>query len=104
RVLVAASDNLGDGVSTSEVYDPINDSWSAPEALNDRHCSAATTKLPDGRPLIVSGNNCAGTTATLSAEYFGSANVFIGVAPSAWPAYRHASQNTRATTVRRHGH
>ncbi|MEO6044680.1 MAG: hypothetical protein ABIQ47_12260, partial [Tepidiformaceae bacterium] len=71
-VLIATSDNLGDGVATSEVYDPISNSWSTPVAMNSFHCSAATTRLRDGRPLVISGNTCTSPTGNLTAEYYGA--------------------------------
>lgn len=57
-VIAVGSDTV-DGRTSSEVFDPASGSWSDPVYMNDNHCAGAVALLPDGRPLVASGIDCA---------------------------------------------
>lgn len=73
-VLVAGGDGwnpVNDGVTTSEVFNPVTGSWSPPVAFNAGRFTPASTLLSDGRALVVSGDVIYPIGATmLSAEVY----------------------------------
>ena len=65
RVLVAGgySGPLGSvGLNTSEIYDPVTNSWTDAASMLIAHASQAAARLADGRVLIAAGRSSAGDT------------------------------------------
>jgi hypothetical protein len=71
-VLVAGGyDNATGEVSSAQLFDPSDDSWSATGSLTDARDAATATALPNGDVLVAGGDNGAGG-ALASAEVYGA--------------------------------
>ena len=55
QVLVAGG--LNDGLTTSELYNPISGGWSSAAPMNSGHYSHSAKLLPNGKVLVVGGND-----------------------------------------------
>lgn len=93
RVLVAGSDAVGDGISTSEIFDPASGTWSAPVPLTSPRCGPAATTTLGGVPVLIGGNTCGSpVTLVLSAERWSPASdgeppvIVCDAAPLGWQA------------------
>lgn len=69
RVL-AAGGEVGQAVGTSEVYDPTAGTWSDVNNMNVSRCGGASSKLLDGRVIVVSGTDCGSGVRSFSAEVY----------------------------------
>jgi N-acetylneuraminic acid mutarotase len=77
RVLVAGGDvyaysrnTRGEELSAAELYDPAAGSWAATTSMHVARDDPTATLLPDGKVLVVSGVNLAGSPNAASAELY----------------------------------
>ncbi|MEJ8859541.1 putative Ig domain-containing protein [Variovorax robiniae] len=71
KVLVMGGSSTADGrggLATAELYDPATGTWSATGTLGAGRTAFSATALPDGRVLVVGGNN--GSVNLPSAELY----------------------------------
>jgi hypothetical protein len=62
---VASADSESDPVSTSELYDPVKDRWSAAQSMPEARSQMTAVLLPDGTVLEVGGYGLFNLPATL---------------------------------------
>ena len=66
RVLVTGGETLGEGpTNATEIYDPVNDSWSFAGALAEPRSGHTATSLWDGSVVIAGGWNAQGALASV---------------------------------------
>ena len=76
EVLVTGGKTTGGGITNSaELYDPLEDSWTAAPAMQDARTGHTVLQLPDWTVLVIGGTNSAGAVSGVE-RYSPDANSF----------------------------
>src|ERR1051326_1466062 len=76
EVLVTGGKTSGGGITNSaELYDPLEDSWTAAPAMQDARTGHTVLQLPDWTVLVIGGTNSAGVVSGVE-RYSPDANSF----------------------------
>ena len=93
RLLVAGGHyQLHVGTNTTDLFDPLSQTWSSGPAMTYARWYPTTTALPDGRMLVTGGEiNCDGCEATIPEVYSAATNTWTSLSSASLsiPYYPH---------------